>query len=113
MKTIYLDNNATTKIDPLVLDEMMPFLTEYYGNPSSMHQFGGQVSSHIAKARHRLASLLNAQPDEIIFTAGGTESDNTAIFSALEAQPGKKHLITTRVEHPAILNVCRHLEQRG
>lgn len=113
MTTIYLDNNATTKIDPLVLKEMMPFLTDYYGNPSSMHNFGGQVSSHIAKARHRLASLLNAQPDEIIFTAGGTESDNTAIHSALESQPGKKHLITTRVEHPAILNVCRHLEERG
>ena len=113
MSTIYLDNNATTKIDPLVLKEMMPFLTDYYGNPSSMHKFGGQVSSHIAKARHRVASLLNAQPDEIIFTAGGTESDNTAIYSALDSQPGKKHLITTRVEHPAILNVCRHLEQRG
>ncbi|MCT4535951.1 cysteine desulfurase NifS [Halodesulfovibrio sp.] len=113
MTTIYFDNNATTKIDPLVLKEMMPFLTDYYGNPSSMHKFGGQVSSDIAKARHRLASLLNAQPDEIIFTAGGTESDNTAIYSALEAQPGKKHIITTRVEHPAILNVCRHLEQRG
>ncbi|MCG8530401.1 MAG: cysteine desulfurase NifS [Desulfovibrionales bacterium] len=113
MSTIYLDNNATTKIDPLVLKEMMPFLTDYYGNPSSMHKFGGQVSSHIAKARHRVASLLNAQPDEIIFTAGGTESDNTAIYSALDSQPGKKHLITSRVEHPAILNVCRHLEQRG
>ena len=113
MSTIYLDNNATTKIDPLVLEVMMPFLTDYYGNPSSMHQFGGQVSSDIAKARHQLASLLNAQPDEIIFTAGGTESDNTAIYSALESQPGKKHIITTRVEHPAILNVCQHLEQRG
>ena len=113
MTTIYFDNNATTKIDPLVLKEMMPFLTDYYGNPSSMHKFGGQVSSHIAKARHQIASLLNAQPDEIIFTAGGTESDNTAIYSALEAQPGKKHIITTRVEHPAILNVCRHLEQRN
>jgi cysteine desulfurase len=113
VSTIYLDNNATTKIDPLVLEVMMPFLTDYYGNPSSMHQFGGQVSSDIAKARHQLASLLNAQPDEIIFTAGGTESDNTAIYSALESQPGKKHIITTRVEHPAILNVCQHLEQRG
>lgn len=113
MKNIYFDNNATTKIDPLVLKEMMPFLTDYYGNPSSMHNFGGQVSAHIAKARHRLASLLNAQPDEIIFTAGGTESDNTAIHSALEAQPDKKHIITTRVEHPAILNVCQHLEEHG
>ncbi len=112
MQTIYMDNNATTKVDPDVLNEMMPYLTDLYGNPSSMHRFGGQVGSKVAEARLRVANLLGCDPDEIIFTACGTESDNTAIRSALRAQPNKKHIITTRVEHPAILSLCKHLEKR-
>ena len=113
MKPVYLDNNATTQIDPAVLEAMMPFLTELYGNPSSMHRFGGQVGQHLVKAREQVAASLGARPDEILFTACGTESDNTAIWSALNSQPDKKHIITTRVEHPAVLNLVQHLEKRG
>ena len=113
MKAIYFDNNATTKIDPIVLETMMPFLTDYYGNPSSMHHFGGQVGPHITEARERVAKALGAQPEEIIFTSCGTEADSTAFWSALQAQPEKKHIVTTRVEHPAVLNVAQHLEKRG
>lgn len=102
MRVVYLDNNATTAIAPEVLDAMMPFLTERYGNPSSMHTFGGDVAQHIKKAREQVASLLGADPEEIIFTSCGTESDCTAVHSALETFPDKKHLVTTRVEHPAI-----------
>ena len=112
MQTIYMDNNATTKVDPTVLDEMLPYLSDLYGNPSSMHRFGGQVGAKVTEARQRIADLLNCDPSEIIFTACGTESDNTAIRSALKAQPDKKHIITTRVEHPAILSLCKHLEKR-
>lgn len=113
MKPVYLDNNATTQIDPAVLEAMMPFLTELYGNPSSMHRFGGQVGQHLVKAREQVAASIGARPDEILFTACGTESDNTAIWSALNSQPDKKHIITTRVEHPAVLNLVQHLEKRG
>jgi cysteine desulfurase len=113
MKPVYLDNNATTQIDPAVLEAMMPFLTDLYGNPSSMHRFGGQVGQHLVKAREQVAASLGARPDEILFTACGTESDNTAIWSALNSQPDKKHIITTRVEHPAVLNLVQHLEKRG
>ena len=113
MKPVYLDNNATTQIDSAVLEAMMPFLTELYGNPSSMHRFGGQVGQHLVKAREQVAASLGARPDEILFTACGTESDNTAIWSALNSQPDKKHIITTRVEHPAVLNLVQHLEKRG
>lgn len=113
MPNLYFDNNATTQVAPEVLEEMLPFYTELYGNPSSMHQFGGQVGKHIAKARKRVAHGLGCSPDEIIFTACGTEGDNTAIFAALAAQPDKKHFITTKVEHPAVLNVAQHLEERG
>lgn len=112
MSTIYMDNNATTKVDPQVLDEMLPYFSELYGNPSSMHRFGGNVGGKITEARERVANLLGCEPREIIFTACGTESDNTAIRSALNAQPGKKHIVTTRVEHPAILSLCKHLEKR-
>jgi len=111
--TIYLDNNATTRIAPEVLEAMMPYLTDFYGNPSSMHTFGGQVHAKIEEAREKVASLLNAEPSEIIFTSCGTESDNTAIMSAVESQPRKKHVITTRVEHPAVLNFCQHLGRKG
>lgn len=112
MKTIYMDNNATTQVDPAVFEEMKPFFTELYGNPSSMHRFGGQVGEKIKEARERVASILGCEVDEVIFTSCGSESDNTAIRSALKAQPDKKHIITTRVEHPAILSLCKFLEKK-
>ena len=113
MKEIYLDNNATTKVDESVFEEMRPYLCELYGNPSSMHFFGGQVQKKVDEARNRVATLLGALPEEIIFTACGTESDNTAIRSAIEAFPEKRHIITTRVEHPAVLTLCRNLTKKG
>jgi cysteine desulfurase len=113
MKEIYLDNNATTKVDEAVFEEMRPYFCELYGNPSSMHFFGGQVQSKVTEARVRVADLLGASPDEIIFTACGTESDNAAIRSALEVFPDRKHIITSRVEHPAVLTQCRNLRQKG
>ena len=113
MKEIYLDNNATTKVDEAVFEEMRPYFCELYGNPSSMHFFGGQVQTKVDEARKRVAALLGASPDEIIFTACGTESDNAAIRSALEIYPEKRHVITSRVEHPAVLTQCRNLSQKG
>lgn len=113
MTTIYLDNNATTSTAPEVLEAMTPYLTEFYGNPSSMHTFGGQVHKKIEEARAEVAALINAEPEEILFTSCGTESDNTALMSAVETFPGKKHLITTRVEHPAVLNFCHQLGRKG
>lgn len=112
-QVIYLDNNATTRVDEAVIAEMLPYFGEFYGNPSSMHYFGGQVQRKVDEARGRVASLLGAQPEEIIFTACGTESDNTAIRSTLEAFPEKRHIITTRVEHPAVLTLCRNLTKKG
>jgi len=113
MKEVYLDNNATTRVDEAVFEEMRPYFCELYGNPSSMHFFGGQVQNKVDEARNRVAALLGALPEEIIFTACGTESDNTAIRSALEVFPEKRHIITTRVEHPAVLTMCRNLSKRG
>lgn len=113
MKTIYLDNNATTAVAPEVLAAMLPYLDELYGNPSSMHSFGGHVGEAVDTARERMAALLGADRDEIIFTSCGSESDNTAIWSALQTQPEKRHLITTRVEHPAVLNVAQYWERQG
>ncbi len=113
MKEVYADNNATTKVDEAVFEEMRPYFCELYGNPSSMHFFGGQVQKKIDEARSRTAALLGALPDEIIFTACGTESDNAAIRSALEIFPEKRHIVTTRVEHPAVLTPCRNLSKRG
>lgn len=110
---IYLDNNATTKIDEQVVEAMLPYLTTYYGNPSSMHSFGGQVGRAVNKAREQVASLLGADVSEIVFTSCGTESDNAAIRAALSAQPNKRHIITTEVEHPAVLNLCKTLERQG
>jgi cysteine desulfurase len=110
---IYLDNNATTKIDPEVLEAMLPYLTDCYGNPSSMHRFGGQVGKAIKNARSQVASLLGAEDSEIIFTSCGTEGNNTAIRAALAAQPDRKHLITTQVEHACVLNVFKQLEKQG
>ncbi|MBD2498493.1 cysteine desulfurase NifS [Nostoc sp. FACHB-280] len=113
MSVIYLDNNATTKVDPQVLEAMMPYLTEYYANPSSMHTFGGQLAKAVRTAREQLAALLGADESEIVFTSCGTEGDNAAIRAALLAQPEKRHIITTQVEHPAVLNVCKQLETQG
>ena len=113
MKEIYLDNNATTRVDEAVFEEMRPYFTELYGNPSSMHYFGGQVQKKIDEARQRVAAIIGAHPDEIIFTACGTESDNAAIKSALEVFPNRRHVITTRVEHPAVLTFCRSLTKHG
>ena len=109
-KVIYMDNNATTRVAPEVLDAMMPYLTEYYGNPSSIHTFGGQVGMAIKEARQAVADLLGASPDEIVFTSCGTESDSTAILAALQSFPDKNHVVTTRVEHPAVKNLCDNLE---
>ncbi len=108
---IYMDNNATTRIAPEVLEAMMPFLADYYGNPSSMHTFGGQVGHALAKARGQVANLLGAEPEEITFTSCGTESDSTAILSALQTYPEKRHIVTTRVEHPAVKNLCENLDR--
>lgn len=108
-KVIYMDNNATTRIAPEVVDAMMPFLTECYGNPSSMHVFGGQVGRVVEKARKQVADLIGSEPSEITFTSCGTESDSTAILSALQAYPEKRHIVTTRVEHPAIKHLCENI----
>jgi cysteine desulfurase len=113
MNTIYFDNNATTQVAPEVLEEMLPYLKEFYGNPSSMHTFGGQLHRKVEEARSRVAQLIGAEPEEIIFTSCGTESDNTAIMSIVESLPNKRHIITTRVEHPAVLNFCMHLGRKG
>jgi len=113
MNTIYFDNNATTKIAPEVLEEMLPYLRELYGNPSSIHTFGSQIHGKIEEARARVAKLLGAESEEIIFTSCGTESDNTALMSAVESFPQKKHIITSRVEHPAVLNFCKYLAGKG
>jgi cysteine desulfurase len=113
MKTIYVDNNATTRVAPEVFEEMTPYFTELYGNPSSMHFFGGQVQRKVEEARERVAALLGAQPQEIIFTSCGTESDNAAIMSALQCNPEKRYLLTTRVEHPAVKNLVAQLKREG
>ncbi|MBA2242215.1 MAG: cysteine desulfurase NifS [Chthoniobacterales bacterium] len=112
-KIIYLDHNATTPLDPAVLEEMLPFLTTYYGNPSSAYRFGAQVRSAIDLARERVAMLLGCEPGEIIFTSCGTESNNTAIRSALQLDPKRQHIVTTAVEHSAILRLCGELAKRG
>lgn len=114
MKTTYMDNNATTSVAPEAIDAMIPFLKDMWGNPSSMHTFGGQVAAHLDRAREQVASLIGASsPGEIIFTSCGTESDNTAMQSALAASPDKKHIITTKVEHPAVLNLAKKMSQKG
>ncbi len=113
MTTIYFDNNATTKVAAEVLEEIEPLFCDLYGNPSSMHTFGGQIGRRIRRSREQVAALLGCDPSEIIFTSGGTESDNTAIKGTLAAVPNKRTVITTRVEHPAVLTVCRDLENHG
>ncbi|PKL47521.1 MAG: cysteine desulfurase NifS [Planctomycetes bacterium HGW-Planctomycetes-1] len=112
-RVIYFDNNATTNVAPEVFEAMKPFLTDLYGNPSSMHTFGGQVEKHIRYSREAIAALLGCDSSEIVFTGCGTESDNTAIKGVLAAYPEKRKIITTRVEHPAVLTTCRELQNQG
>jgi cysteine desulfurase len=112
-KTIYLDNNATTRVAPEVLDAMLPFFKDSYGNPSSIHRFGGTLKRHIERARQQVASLLNAQPEEIVFTSCGSESDNTALKGFNATVSGRAHIVTSTVEHPAVRNTARHLRDNG
>jgi cysteine desulfurase len=113
MKIVYLDNNATTQVAPEVLEAMLPYLKDLYGNPSSAYTFGGQVARRIRTAREQAAALIGAMPEEIVFTGCGSESDNTAIRSALATELGKRHVVTSRVEHPAIKSLCAHLVKEG
>ena len=113
MKSVYVDNNATTRTAPEVVEAMLPYFSDLYGNPSSMHYFGGQVETKVVEAREKVARLLNCEPSEIIFTSCGTESDSTAIKGTLGSYPERRHLVTSRVEHPAVLNLCRHLSKNG
>jgi len=114
MKRIYLDHNATTPIDPEVAEEMLPFIHEYFGNPSSSHWFGQQTKQAVEKARRRVANLLGCEPSEIIFTSGGSESNNHVLKEvAYTYRDRGNHIITSQIEHPAIINPCRFLEKRG
>ena len=119
-RRIYLDHSATTPVDPLVVEEMLPYLTGKFGNASSIHFFGQEARGAVDKARHQVAGLLNARPNEIVFTSGGTESNNLAVRGLLEGRKndgsdglGKAHVITSAIEHSAVKNVCRDLEERG
>ncbi|NCD33593.1 MAG: cysteine desulfurase NifS [Spartobacteria bacterium] len=109
----YLDNNATTRVAPEIIEAMEPFFTEFWGNPSSMHTFGGQVKAHVDLAREKVAALLGAQADEITFTSCGSESNNAALRGAVDFYGKPTHIITTAVEHPAVLSVCRYLKSLG
>jgi cysteine desulfurase len=113
MRVTYLDNNATSMVDPQVLEAMLPYFCEYYGNPSSMHAFGGGVAAKIQHAREQVARLIGASPEEVVFTSCGTESDGTAIRAAIESYPMKRHIVTSRVEHPAIKNLFETLAKKG
>jgi cysteine desulfurase len=112
-KLVYVDNNATTRVDDEVIEAMRPYFTELYGNPSSIHNFGGQIARKIASARAQVAELLGAQDTEVVFTSGGTESDNFAIKGILEYFPDRRHIVTTKVEHHAVLNLCDKLATEG
>jgi len=112
-RSVYLDNNATTRVAPEVLEEMLPFLKERYGNPSSMYTFGGEVHRDLDKARERVATLLHCHPTEVVFTSCGSESDNHAVRGLVDAYPEKGHIITTKVEHPAIKNQVPYLRRKG
>ena len=114
MAVIYLDNNATTRVDPRVVEAMLPFFTESFGNASSTHDYGAAIAPALKDARKQVQALLGAEFDhEVVFTSGGTESDATAIFSTLETAPGRNEIVTSSVEHPAVLNVCQNLERLG
>ena len=113
MTPIYLDNNATTQVAPEVISTMLPFFDKYFGNPSSLHQIGAKSAAALKKAREQAAAFLRCRESELVFTSGGTESNNAAIHGVLEAAPDKRHIVTTRVEHPAVLEMCKHLERSG
>ncbi len=112
-RLVYFDNNATTMVAPEVREAMMPFFGPGYGNPSSMYPLGGESAAEVKKAREKVAALLGCEPREIIFTSCGTESDNTAIWSALRTQPERRHVVTSRVEHPAVMNNVPLLRKMG
>lgn len=112
-KTVYFDNNATTRVADEVLEEMLPYFRELYGNPSSMHFFGHKVSGKLDEAHERVADLIGATPGEVVFTGCGSESNNASIHSAVECLPDRKRIVTTRVEHPAVLGPLKYLEDRG
>lgn len=112
-KVVYVDNNATTMVAPEVFEAMRPYFSERYGNPSSMHSFGGEVAHDIERARKELARLIGASPSEVIYTSCGTESDNAAMRGTLASYPHKRHIVTTRVEHPAVLSLADQLEREG
>src|SRR5262245_27415957 len=109
----YFDNNATTRVAPEVIEAMVPFLQEYWGNPSSAYQFGSRVGKPVEAARERVAQLIHADPKEVVFTSCGTESNNSAIHSALYLRPEMRHVVTTAVEHSANINYCEFLQKRG
>jgi len=113
VKTVYVDNNATTMVAPEVVEAMLPYFSELYGNASSMHFFGGQVQKKVNEARDKVADLLGADPTEIVFTSCGTESDNAAIRGVLDSYLEKRHFITSRVEHAAVNNVATYLGRKG
>jgi cysteine desulfurase len=112
-ETIYLDNNATTRVAPEVLEAMLPFLGDKYGNPSSMYRFGGEVRRHVERAREQVAALIGAQPREIVFTSCGTESDNMAIKGFFRDRGARARIVTSAVEHPAVRNTARFVKERG
>ena len=112
-KTFYFDNNATTRVAPEVIEAMLPFLRDFWGNPSSAYSFGSQVAKAIEEAREKVAALIGAEAKEIIFTSCGTESNNAALQSALATQPNKRHIVTTAVEHSAIIRHCEWLQKQG
>src|SRR5262245_56722273 len=112
-KIYYFDNNATTRVAPEVVDAMLPFLKEQWGNPSSAYACGAQVHRHVEEAREKVAALIRADPKEVVFTSCGTESNNSAFNSALNLNPGKKHVVTTAVEHSANMNFGDYLRRKG
>jgi len=111
-RVVYVDNNATTRVADEVIEVMVPYLGQFYGNPSSMHSFGGRVGKKVEEAREKVSELLGSQTSEIVFTSCGSESDNAAILGTLESYPEKNHIITTRVEHPAVLTLCKYLAKK-
>ena len=112
-KEIYLDNNATTRVAPEVFEAMVPFFKDHYGNPSSIHRFGGMLKRHIERAREQVAALLNASPEEILFTSCGSESDNMALKGFCAVHGSRSRIVTSTVEHPAVRNTARHLKEKG
>src|SRR5689334_6617542 len=114
MNRVYLDHNATTPVDAAVLDAMLPYFSSEFGNAASIHTVGQRARAAVETAREQVATLLGARPQEIVFTSGGTESDNHAIFGIVRNAPGAtKHIITTAIEHEAVLNACQALEKEG